>query len=456
MTSEQTTDKFKHSITTESSLPALPQRDPIQVDLPAKFGLDRLEGQSFEPASPAVGGQADEQEDTTEESLGQKTLHTLANSRSTQVEAAIKSVPAELVVGPKEYFDTIHSNDAYIEVLSEVEQGNYELADSEMLYAILTRSLRLSQEGVEAVEIDEIDSKPFEESIASLGVGGDLEELVRVYAVVERDDDTLTTEGKKKRTPHPLITLTNSVIKSIRTKLVLATMVYSSITSQELQFLVLRSIEDKSFKYVIDSYNSGTINAAKLQEMLGSDEFWTKLLKSVTEVGLSESLVHSFVVYGVFSLVDTLAEFITEGKIPSDSIEIRSDISRFLREHTILDQKADILATDETISKERARTDFLKKDLAEKNDKYEELLNNYKQLNEERFSDETVMNKLQAENRGLRQRVDDKNGEISVRLSNFEVIKANNDKNEEISEMNSRLRAEIKRLTLQIDELKLR
>ncbi|VEU21888.1 DEKNAAC102861 [Brettanomyces naardenensis] len=441
--------------------PPLPPRNrsaQLQVDIPERFGLDRLAGQEFEKAensSPIVGrhgfenfARNEEPEPENGQNFHDRTLNHLLNKRKIETEEAYEELPDNLKVSSEKYYEMVHSNDSYVELLSEIQSGSYDNPDKEMLYSLLSGSLKVSDD-FDSLKGGDLDRVVFSDSVKKLPLpeGSDkdaiVDDLLKIYSIV----------GCKS--PHPLIGQLHGKIASIRTCLMLALILNKVVNgSQKFQFVLLRTIESRFPDFVIKQYNSGNISFPIIEQIVDSDDVWFDLIQKVNKAGLVESLVHICVVYGFYGLIDTLAFCIANGDAPLSSIEVSSDLCRFEREYTIINQNSDQLSNGETIAKEKRKCQYFTEDLQKKKEKYNDLLNNYKQLNEERFSDETVLKKLTYENEELKRENASKERELAGKLSSFDVIKVNNDKNVEISKMNEDLRKEIARLTLDIDEMK--
>ncbi|CDK29287.1 unnamed protein product [Kuraishia capsulata CBS 1993] len=85
---------------------------------------------------------------------------------------------------------------------------------------------------------------------------------------------------------------------------------------------------------------------------------------------------------------------------------------------------------------------------------YNELLNNYQQLNEERFHNERLIGNLSKANDKLKAELATRTRELNSMLSNFDVIKINNDKNLGIAKINFDLSKEVAGLQKDVAALK--
>ncbi|QPG74076.1 hypothetical protein FOA43_001397 [Brettanomyces nanus] len=436
--------------------PAVPPRNvssKMQVDIPEKFGLDRMAGQEFEMVSPVVGRhgfqnlgkfKAGQPEDGI--SVHTRTLNQLIKKRKSQIYDVLEEHP-ELKVPSDQYFDQLRADDLNIELLSELKTGNYDNPDQKKVYSLLYESSRLSDEAINEADTQKLDSKAFEETAEKLSLEKNdhlVFDLLKIYAIVGES------------TPHPLICFFHSKIECLKISLMLALVLKKFVIgSQKFQFLLLRVLESRHPDFVVDRFSSDGMTFSSLEELVGSNQFWYDFISQLEEKNLTDSLIRTCLVYGFYSLIDVMAEIIVKTD-SLDAVKVCSDLCRFEREYLIINQDADIYASDQAISKEKNKYQYFTEDLKTKKNKYNDLLNNYKQLNEERFSDETVLKRLTLENKELKEESARKEKELADKLSSFEVIKVNNDKNAEISKMNEDLSKEIARLTSEVNELKLK
>ncbi|GMG22931.1 unnamed protein product [Ambrosiozyma monospora] len=268
--------------------------------------------------------------------------------------------------------------------------------------------------------------------------------------------------------PNPVAIQLHSELKSLEITTMLAILFNRFIEHDDrFLFLLIRSLEQLDSKLLMEIYKEKVEVLDYFQDLLLTKEFWISLIGVLKSKNLWEKFIHQIMVYGVTSIVDTLliCHFHPE---QLKKISVLSNLIKFDKEYDLLNHKEDVQKSpaspssiasskkseSDTLAKEKFKLHKLQEDLSTKNKKYNDLLNNYKQLNEERFSDEAVIRKLKLANAELQKQFRTNDSKLNTLLSNFEVIKINNDKNREIDLMNDDLRADIERLTGEIAAMK--
>lgn len=439
--------------------PPLPPREnkpvDLQVEIPESYGLKRVAGEAFELGSPGLEragsilvSPVNKKEFGRATSAHDKTIQYLLRERVDEVEAILDEFPDDLSISSEEYLENVHSNDSYIEILSEIQSGNFTNPDKETLYMLLLGSLKVSDALLD-VDITSLDSKKFSDVFAKItgkspaGQQDQIRDMMRIYAVI------------KKTTPNPLVCYIHTKVSSLKTCLILAQeMEKFVIENKQFEFLLLRSIEEQNAKFIMDKYGDDPAYLAVFAKQIQSQDLWYKLLEKVKKLDEGELLVHNCVIYGFRSIIDTLASVITDTALPKN-LKISSNLWKFKREFVIINEDTDVLSNDDSLTKERKKHQFFLQDLEKKKKSYMDLLHNYKQLNEEKFSNEGVLQRLKVENGELKSKKSDMDRQVDTKLSGFEVIKINNEKNEEINSMNEDLKNEIARVTASINELNL-
>ncbi|VUG16350.1 DEBR0S1_14598g1_1 [Brettanomyces bruxellensis] len=440
-------------------IPKLPPRTPnqatdAQFDTPRNYGLDRVAGEAFELGSPSKDQPADTFSDDNygdEQPVIEKVLSSLLRERASEVDDVIHSIPEKLRVSGEECLKKLHSSDELIEILSEVESGNFTNPDRETVFSLILGGFKIADE-VENADITGLNVDLFKNTIKSLSLTKEFNEDQMVEDMMK----ICSISGEES--PNPLVCYIHTEIHSIKTCLVLELLMSRFVTSNsEFEFLLLRSLETRNPQLIVKKYNSGELSLVKLKDLISSGNIWLDLITKVESSGMGPELVKNSVVYGFKSLIDPLVTCIIS---PEDEkltdLAVQSDLCKYHREYSIIKENSDAFSTDNTIVKERQTLKFFREDLKKKKQSYTDLLNNYKQLNEERFSNDSTLKKLKMENEELRKRLDDGKKELGSKLSDFEVIKINNDKNEEINKMNENLRHEIARVSSEIGELSLK
>ena len=433
--------------------PSNPKTNP-QLDLPKNYGLDRVASEPVELESPSKTqptGISSEDCSQDGQTMTEKVLKKLLRERAGAVDDVIHSMPEELRISADQYLQILHSSDELIEILSEVESGNYTNPDREAVFSLISGSLKISN-AVENADVSNLDADLFKDTVHSLSVTKPFDEdklikdMMKICAIVG------------ETAPNPLVCYIHTQVQSIKTCLVLELIMRKFVTSNsEFEFLLLRSLEARDPELIVKKYNSGELSLVQLKDSIASGKVWLDLIAKAEDAGLGAELVKNSIVYGFKSLIDALIACVIlpkDGKLTN--LTVQSDLCRYHREYSIIKENSEAFSTDNTVMKERETLEFFHQDLKKKKQAYTDLLNNYKQLNEEKFSNENALKKLKMENEELRKKLDDSKTELSSKLSGFEVIKINNDKNEEISKMNENLRNEIARVSTEISELSLK
>ncbi|KAF6016095.1 hypothetical protein HII12_000369 [Brettanomyces bruxellensis] len=398
-----------------AQIPKLPPRTPnqatdAQFDTPRNYGLDRVAGEAFELGSPSKDQPADTFSDDDygdEQPVIEKVLSSLLRERASEVDDVIHSIPEKLRVSGEECLKKLHSSDELIEILSEVESGNFTNPDHETVFSLILGGFKIADE-VENADITGLNADLFKNTIKSLSLTKEFNEDQMVEDMMK----ICSISGEES--PNPLVCYIHTEIHSIKTCLVLELLMSRFVTSNsEFEFLLLRSLETRNPQLIVKKYNSGELSLVKLKDSIASGNIWLDLITKVESSGIGPELVKN-------------NEKLTD-------LAVQSDLCKYHREYSIIKENSDAFSTDNTIVKERQTLEFF-----------------------QRFSNDSTLKKLKMENEELRKRLDDGKKELGSKLSDFEVIKINNDKNEEINKMNENLRHEIARVSSEIGELSLK
>lgn len=266
-----------------------------------------------------------------------------------------------------------------------------------------------------------------------------------------------------------------------------------NIENKEIQdeflFILIHCIENSNSKLLIDMLNNNINPIDKFKNILKSDKFWINFINKLIITNQFEFFINELLNNGIFNIINLILPNIEyllsdDGESENDDDESSKLLSNFnpykkfdfnyiLEEYKNLNKSIENESNDDDIdniedvkptsTNKKSQSYILKrlkynnsrliKDKENKHLKYGELLNNYKQLNEEKFSDESLISKLKIENKLLIENKKELNLKLDNLLLNFNVIKVNNDKNFKISKINNNLSIEISRLKNEIDLL---
>ncbi|ESW97017.1 hypothetical protein KL918_000628 [Ogataea parapolymorpha] len=412
--------------------PALPHRPPRSK----KYGLDRVSTDDFElttpigsPRVPKQGAHsrspADPASDTR--SLHQKTLDFLLENQTSRIVGLFYELPEDLKIPDSEYYTQLNAQDHLIEVRSEVEAKNFNNPDQLTVYKLWLKSIKLKKFGVVTASNPEL-----------------LAQLESAQIETESIFPQLASVCGKLGTKSlpPLVLLIHSRLQDPEITFILAKL-YSKIDMTRWVFMVLRSVERTNASMLITWHQKHGDVAEFVQKQLESAKFWKQL--TAQELDL---VTHRVVVYGFDSIVGDVASMLCGGR-PKRGIE--SHLIWDDHEYELLNEP---LKEPHDLLREQNKLHKLQVELETKRKQYTELLNNYKQLNEERFSNQTMIKKLEANNGQLRLKRNECERKLNAQLSNFEVIKVNNEKNAEIDKMNQKLRLDIDRVQTELAELR--
>lgn len=266
-----------------------------------------------------------------------------------------------------------------------------------------------------------------------------------------------------------------------------------NIENKEIQdeflFILIHCIENSNSKLLIDMLNNNINPIDKFKNILKSDKIWINFINKLIITNQFEFFINELLNNGIFNIINLILPNIEyllsdDGESENDDDESSKLLSNFnpykkfdfnyiLEEYKNLNKSIENECNDDDIdniedvkptsTNKKSQSYILKrlkynnsrliKDKENKHLKYGELLNNYKQLNEEKFSDESLISKLKIENKLLIENKKELNLKLDNLLLNFNVIKVNNDKNFKISKINNNLSIEISRLKNEIDLL---
>lgn len=127
---------------------------------------------------------------------------------------------------------------------------------------------------------------------------------------------------------------------------------------------------------------------------------------------------------------------------------------RFHREFLILNDSAVSQLVSYSLEHLSAKNQELESTLVERQKAYNELLHNYKQLNEEKISVAGQIEKANSENAALAAERRSLNAQVEEALGRFDVIKQTMEKNKRVQELNDSMSKEIERLTKENQRLR--
>ncbi|KAG7826546.1 hypothetical protein KL909_000598 [Ogataea angusta] len=426
------TDKRASDDYTWDHPPALPHRPPRSK----KYGLQRVSTEDFELTTP-IGSPRDLEPGTHSRSpaglasdtrsLQQRTLDLLLENQTSRVVGLFYELPEDLKISDNEYYTQLNAQDHMIEVRSEVEARNFDNPDQLTVYRLWLKSMKLKKLGAVTANNPELLAQ-----LESLEI-----ETESIFPQLASVCGKLGT-----KTLPPLVTLVHSRLLDPEIAFVLAQL-YSKIDMTRWVFMVLRSIERTDASILINWHQQHEDVADYVQRQLESAKFWRQL--TAQELDL---VAHRVVIYGYDSIVGDVASMLCGGR-PKSSIE--SQLIWDDHEYELLNEP---VREPHDLLREQNKLHKLQVELETKRRQYTELLNNYKQLNEERFSNQTMIKKLEANNGQLRLKRNECERKLNAQLSNFEVIKVNNEKNAEIDKMNQKLRMDIDNVQSELAELR--
>ncbi|KAG7693522.1 hypothetical protein KL951_004543 [Ogataea haglerorum] len=412
--------------------PALPHRPPRSK----KYGLERVSTEDFELTTPIgsrrVAKQGARSRSSAEpasdtRSLQQTTLDFLLENQTSRVVGLFYELPDDLKIPDSEYYTQLNAQDHLIEVRSEVEAKNFDNPDRLTVYKLWLKSMKLKKfDSVTAANPD---------LLAQL-------ESVKIEAESIFPQLASVCGKLGARSLPPLIILIHSRLEDPEITFILAKL-YSKIDMTRWVFMVLRSIERRDASILIKWHRQHENVAEFVRIQLEDAEFWKQL--TAQELDL---VAHRVVVYGFDSIVGDVASMLVGGR-PKSGVE--SQLIWDDHEYELLNEP---VKKPHDLLREQNKLHNLQVELETKRRQYTELLNNYKQLNEERFSNQTMIKKLESSNGQLRLKRNECERKLNAQLSNFEVIKVNNEKNAEIDKMNQKLRLDIEKVQSELAELR--
>ena len=504
---DQGQDQGQGQVSTEKdepSSPTLPKRPPqtpprrlVSEFEPEKldmYGMQRIPAPLFSPTSlrsswsrASVEIQDGVEVDRAYEgelSFRGTTERFLVHSRRSEVDHAIKLLTnANLTISNNEYFEKLHSSNNYIEALSEIRAGNFETANLPTVYSLLLNSLKIKEDAFQLdPDMDPSGVSKLDDIIEKLSFllrstkqqkqqfRNDLAKVYTLLRLVQSVPDENGNELPYISEPNPLVIafVYRCASKNILPQaLIIALMIERYIAcsceeSKEFQFLLLRSIESIDPRLLLQKFGDITNPVVYVNNTIHSSQFWCDFVHQLFindtktknhQFGLTKVL-HSLVVHGVNSLIDVIVTLRCElelfGCKKTDATEVCKsqavDIVRLHREYAILKDSANSQLTSETLEKLCYKNQELESILQDHQKAYNDLLNNYKQLNEEKMSVASLSLKAQSENDTLNAQKRSLVAQVDQSLGQFEVIKQTLEKNRRVKELNESMLKEIGRL----------
>ena len=482
--------------------PKLPTRPPktpdrknsseFQPQVLTTYGLDRVTGANFSPTSmnskrsrkssfKHFENDHDDHYNDYEPSLIDKIQKFYIQSRKSHVDEIIEILSnQDLTISGGEYLDKIHSSDSIIETLSQIRAGDYESTNLPILYSLLLKSLKIEENTFNftpnvSYEIEkEIDQLIIELSFLLRSTNEQKLKLkndfMKIYTLLLKTNITNTKPnalvlsfmyrcGSKYVLPQTLI------LALIINKFILP---LDDIDSQqEFKFILLRTLESIDPTILLNITKQSSNPISYTNELLQSTKFWCDLVHQLYINDTNEKnhpygltkVLHNLIVYGIYSLIDVIIHLRHELNIfgcdksnKQDTIDISSQnnsILNYHREFTILNESIESKLTSNELEKLSNKNQELEKVLEEHNKGYNELLNNYKQLNEEKISVTGLIDKVKDENETLKATKRSINAQVEQALSQYDVIKQTMEKNKRVQELNDSMKKEIERLVLE-------
>lgn len=490
--------------------PVRPSRSEFEPQPLQQYGMDRVEAPMFSPTSlktsrsrnsvdafAADTSDGENTKHTKDEPIGVQNEKFMIQQRKYQVDYITNLLTkARLTVPTNVYFEKIHSSNSYIEVLSEIRSGSYETANLPTLYSLLLNSLKIKETSFNHdIQLDEKTKDTFSELIQSLSflLRSTSEQklkfqndIVRLYslftltdAVTKNEMDEYEYEIKEKQiVPNPLVAAfvyrcasPNILPQALVVALMINTFIITPCNeSREFQFLLLRSVESIDSGLLLLNLENNMNPVAYINSLISSNSFWCDLIFQLYQndnsskndpLGLT-NILNNLVIYGVYSLIEVIVNlrykldiFGCKRDDASDNNEyVLANLVRYHREFLILNESASSQLTTYTLEKLSRRNQELQDILQEKNTRYNELLNNYKQLNEEKMSVSDLLERAQSENATLSATKRSISAQVDQLLGQFDVIKQTIEKTKRVQELNDSMSKEIERLSLENQRLK--
>lgn len=496
-------------ITPTPDSPPLPHRPPRTPTRPSNeftpeeldtYGLQRIPGSEFSPISvksrKSIDYSLSANNDTNEEEFGVIKDRYLIQCRKTQIEKIIELLTkSKLCVSNDVYFNKLHSSNDYIEVLSELRTGSFLTANVPILYSLLLNSLKLKEDSFQKhqdYKFDKNTNEKFDTIInglspllrstdeQKLNFKNDLMKVYSLFSTINQTEiDQFTGEPiQYPIEPNAFVAafIYRCASRNILPQAVIVALLIDRYiiqqceTSREFHFLLLRSVEaiDTEALFKISRESNPLVY---LDALLKSDKFWCDFVlllfkndfgKKNHQLGLT-NVLHRFIIYGVNSLVDVIVELRKElgifgyelQKFTSHTIlKNTCDLVRFHREFLILNDSASAQMVSSTLDRLSLKSQDLEETLKSRQNEYNELLHNYKQLNEEKISVSQHIEKLTSENASLAAEKRSLSAQVDQALGQYDVIKQTMEKNKRVQELNDSMTKEIERLTRENQKLR--
>lgn len=482
--------------------PARPTHEEFQPQALESYGMDRIKGSEFSPVSNSKfsrrrsrsidSGKSDLS--FKEESYKTTKERYLIQSRKFQIENIINILSnAKLTVSNNTYFEKLHSSNDYIEVLSEIRASSFDTGNLPILYSLLLNSLKLKEDTFQianSIQFDKETNSKFDSLINDLSplIRSNEQQkqqfkndLMKIYSVISITNEVSSKDHMESSTekisikPNAFVAafVYRCASHNILPQAVIVAMmidefiIKSNEKSREFQFLLLRSIETIDPQMLLEESEKANPLSYVLN-LINSNKFWCHfvLLLFKNDVTLNNhplgltNVLHRFVIYGVNSLIDVIIELRKELGIFNFGFKLNSqapplcDLVRFHREFLILNDSASAHQVSYSLEKLATKNQELEEILNEKKNAYNDLLHNYKQLNEEKISVAQQIQNLTNTNSTLAAEKRSLNAQVDQALGQFDVIKQTMEKNKRVQELNDSMSKEIGRLIKENQKLR--
>ncbi|TID30266.1 hypothetical protein CANINC_001146 [Pichia inconspicua] len=482
-----------------SNLPPLPSRPPKtpprkplnletrEYDPVDQYGMEREKAAQFSPVTVKshMHEISNDQYDNHDDAISQKSTFEekrqkfLIHSRKYQVDYILDLfTSAHLTIEDNIFFEKLHSSDVFIATISQIRSGDYASANQSVLFTLLLKSLKVS-EHVFSSNNGEMENGLIDEMIDGLSFLINSPEdkklkfrndLLSVYSLFNAINEVKFQEdGNDERiVPNPLVAafLYRCSSKFVLPQtLILALIINEYVTSvndesREFRFLLLRSIETIQPELLLNRIDTFTNPLVYVNSLLDSSDFWLNFVQILYEKEKKDkrhqfsinNVLTNLVIYGAYYLIDVIVNLRHELGIfgveqkPGNFANTTPDLVRFNREFMILNESGESQFTNLTLDKLYSKNEELQRILQEKTDAYNVLLNNYKQLNEEKMSVEDTISKYTDENLKLQATFTRLSAQVDQLLGQFDVIQQTVEKNERVKKLNETMKLEIERL----------
>lgn len=256
-------------------------------------------------------------------------------------------------------------------------------------------------------------------------------------------------------------------------------------------FQLSRALEDNCPKFVLllASCASKIDPFQKLYELIQDSILWQTMFDSVEEETTALKLLDSFLLKGLETIITVLVKLIKSQELYLVTLLVKEGYDSFsqfvvspeclavFNDKVLYESKESIqlykyekeyeviINQESVLYPRRAEERFARAHhshaklmnlKSELETQYNQILSNYQQLNEEKFTNETFIKPLMNKKNDLINQNRELFNEYEHKSRSLEVLKTSNERNEEIDQSNELLNEHIKEVTEQIAELKLK